>query len=109
MNARMVKNIEPFSREELEDVLKPVEQATTLPARFYTDPDIYVLEREHILKKSWLCLGHTDQVSEVGDYFTLEVLEEPKFIYRARKFFAQSNKLFNYRLIIFGYRRWSRD
>lgn len=82
MNARMVKNIEPFSREELEDVLKPVEQATTLPARFYTDPDIYVLEREHILKKSWLCLGHTDQVSEVGDYFTLEVLEEPILVVR---------------------------
>ncbi len=74
--------VQTFSRLDLKDALKPVEQATTLPSRFYTDPAIYALEREHILKKSWLCAGHSDQIPSAGDYFTVEILEESLLLVR---------------------------
>ena len=36
----------------------------TMPARFYTSPEIYNMEKEAIFYKSWHYAGHASQVKE---------------------------------------------
>jgi Rieske 2Fe-2S family protein len=46
---------------------------TTLPARFYTDPDHFRLEMERIHFDMWLCAGRTEQLAAPGRYFLRQV------------------------------------
>ena len=57
-------------------------QSFSLPARFYTDPEVLALEREQIFFRSWLFVGHVTDVREVGDYFTTQVFNQSVIIMR---------------------------
>lgn len=48
---------------------KPVEEATTLPASWYTSPAIPPLEASRVFGASWQLVGRLDQVAEAGQYF----------------------------------------
>ncbi|WP_434694914.1 aromatic ring-hydroxylating dioxygenase subunit alpha [Pseudomonas sp. Z1-14] len=56
-----------------------------LPARFYTDPDIWKWEVENVLKKNWLFVGPWDWAEKPGDYFTIEMFGEPLVITRDKE------------------------
>jgi len=45
-----------------------LEAGATLPAEWYSDPEIHRLEREGIFARTWQCAGRADQVAEPGDY-----------------------------------------
>jgi phenylpropionate dioxygenase-like ring-hydroxylating dioxygenase large terminal subunit len=51
-----------------------------MPGSFYTDPELFVWECDTVLQKGWHCLGRADELSEVGDFFTQQVLNEPLLI-----------------------------
>jgi Rieske 2Fe-2S family protein len=44
-------------------------EATTLPQRYYTDPEWFRREMEAIHFDMWLCAGRTRQIPNAGDYF----------------------------------------
>ena len=46
-------------------------------ASFYTDPDRLRAEHNEVLARSWQLVGHTGQLANPGDYFTVEVGREP--------------------------------
>lgn len=56
----------------------------TLPARYFTDPEIFRVEREKIFFRNWLFVGHISDVPEVGDYFTTEVLDQSVIVIRGK-------------------------
>src|ERR1700682_2716926 len=56
--------------------------ATTLPARYYTDPEIFRDELERFYCESWVCAGRADQIANPGDYFLREVAGESIIITR---------------------------
>jgi len=56
-----------------------------LPPRCYTDEHFLHLESEKLLRTEWHCLGRADEVPEVGDYFTMEILAEPLLVVRKSK------------------------
>jgi choline monooxygenase len=56
--------------------------ATTLPARWYTDPEFLEMEREKVFWRTWQAVGHTASVRRPCDYFSAEVLSEPILITR---------------------------
>jgi glycine betaine catabolism A len=56
--------------------------ATTLPARYYTDPDLFRDELERFYCKTWICAGRANQVPMPGDYFLREVAGESIIITR---------------------------
>lgn len=56
--------------------------ATTLPARYYTDPNLFRDELERFFCQTWVCAGRTDQIAEPGDYFLCEVANESVIISR---------------------------
>jgi phenylpropionate dioxygenase-like ring-hydroxylating dioxygenase large terminal subunit len=50
--------------------------ASTLPAAFYLDSELYWLEAERVMRTQWLPLARADQVAQPGDYLTTELLGE---------------------------------
>ena len=55
---------------------------TTLPRRFYTDPDFYRAELERFYFHRWICAGRADQIPRAGDYFTRTLGDESVIITR---------------------------
>jgi len=47
-----------------------LEAGATLPADWYSDPEVLALERERIFGRTWQCVGHTPDVAEPGTYLT---------------------------------------
>jgi phenylpropionate dioxygenase-like ring-hydroxylating dioxygenase large terminal subunit len=74
--------IEPMTREEIAAVREQPERSSGLPARCYTDPAFYELEKERVFRRSWLGVGRAEQVSNPGDYFTTDLFGEPVIIVR---------------------------
>ena len=55
---------------------------TTLPRRFYADPDFYRDELERFYFTRWICAGRADQIPNAGDYFTRALADESVIITR---------------------------
>ncbi len=68
-------------QQELEPYWDP-EYRYSLPPAFYTDAGWLDFEIETLLKREWLCLGRVDEVRNPGDYFTIDVLDEPILVVR---------------------------
>jgi glycine betaine catabolism A len=56
--------------------------ATTLPARYYTDPDLFRDEFERFYCQSWICAGRDSQIPSPGDYFLRDIGDESVIITR---------------------------
>lgn len=55
----------------------PLAEASTLPSRWYLDPQIYDLEKENIFRRGWHIVGNTHRLREPGDFITLDFFDEP--------------------------------
>ncbi|MCR9095213.1 MAG: aromatic ring-hydroxylating dioxygenase subunit alpha [bacterium] len=62
--------------------LAPLGEATTLPARAYTDEAIYAEEVERLFRGEWLCAGRVEQVANPGDYLSLDLLGDRLVVVR---------------------------
>jgi glycine betaine catabolism A len=58
--------------------------ATTLPARYYTDPDVFRGEVERFYCQTWICVGRASQIPAAGDYFLREIADESIIVTRDR-------------------------
>jgi Rieske 2Fe-2S family protein len=55
---------------------------TTLPRRFYADPDFYRAELERFYFNRWICAGRADQIPNAGDYFIRTLADESVIVTR---------------------------
>lgn len=60
----------------------PFAEASTIPASWYTSEERADLERKRVFGNTWLCTGRVDQVAQPGQFFTIEVAQEPLLIVR---------------------------
>jgi choline monooxygenase len=60
----------------------PLEHASTIPAPWYFDPRIAQLERDSVFASNWQVVGRVDQVKESGQFFTIDINEEPLVVVR---------------------------
>ncbi len=60
-----------------------VAEASTLPASWYRDPEIFARERDRVFRRTWQLVGRAERVAQPGDYFTTEVAGEPLVLVRA--------------------------
>lgn len=67
---------------ELFQIDAEVARAWTLPAALYTDVSVFEVEKQKIFSRIWQVVGHANQVSNPGDYFTKEFAGEPLVIVR---------------------------
>jgi Rieske 2Fe-2S family protein len=56
--------------------------ARTLPARFYTEPELFRRELERIFFAGWLHVGRAEEIPEPGDYRLLELGAESVILLR---------------------------
>jgi choline monooxygenase len=54
-----------------------VEDAFTIPASWYTNPEMLQLELQAVFGRTWQVIGRTGQVVSPGDYITAQVGNEP--------------------------------
>jgi choline monooxygenase len=54
-----------------------LENAFTIPASWYTNPEILDLELQAVFGRTWQVIGRTAQVASPGDYITAQVGKEP--------------------------------
>jgi choline monooxygenase len=60
-----------------------LEKAFTIPAPWYFDTRIAQLERESVFAANWQVVGRLDQVRQPGQFFTIDVNQEPLLIVRS--------------------------
>ncbi|NKB54396.1 MAG: Rieske 2Fe-2S domain-containing protein [Rhizobiaceae bacterium] len=58
------------------------EQARSMPADYYTSCAFLEVEKDEVLRREWLCLGHIGEVRNPGDFFTTEMLGEQLIVVR---------------------------
>lgn len=64
----------------------PLDHASTIPASWYTNKDLYELELQTVFSKSWQLVGRVDQLDETGAYVTCDVAGEPIVVVRGSDF-----------------------
>ena len=68
--------------ESLQKLFEGYHEGYALPGAVYKDPEIYELEVQHILLKSWLYVGHQSLIPERGDYFLFDIAGESVILIR---------------------------
>lgn len=71
-----------FSPEHYVATRRPLHQATPLPGWCYVAPEWYARELDTIFRKEWLCVGRLEQVSNPGDFFSIEIIGQPMIVVR---------------------------
>ncbi len=59
-------------------------RASTVPARWYTDPAMLDLERRNIFGRTWQAVGLSAAVAQPGSYLAAEITGEPVLVTRAK-------------------------
>lgn len=62
----------------LADLLRPDQ----VHADLYTDPELFELERERLLMRTWQYVGHSSQVPATGDFYTADIAGQPVLMLR---------------------------
>jgi choline monooxygenase len=60
----------------------PLNRAWTIPAPWYTDERVYLLELQNVFTRSWQVIARVDQVNQPGQYVTADVAGEPLVVVR---------------------------
>jgi len=60
----------------------PLGDAVSMPARFYTDPEVFRAEVEHIHLKTWFFVGRVEEVAKPGDYRAIDTVGGPVLLVR---------------------------
>lgn len=70
-------------RSELQKLAAlPTDRPMGMPGAFYTSPEQFIWEKKTVLQYGWHCLGRQDEVPEPGDFFTVQLLDEPLIVVR---------------------------
>ena len=56
--------------------------APMLPRECYTSPEFFEFERSVVFARSWMCVGHEQQLARPGDYLAATIAGEPLLIVR---------------------------
>jgi len=78
-------NLNHVTRTEIELIQQmatsePLQQAHTLPAAAYQDGIFAVLDKTHVLQRSWQLAAHTCQLKETGDYVVHQLADQPVIV-----------------------------
>lgn len=74
-----------ISSEEIENVRKPLDEASFLPPRLYHQPEFYDFEIEKVFMRNWIPVAHISELTEPNTYVTRDMFNEPILITRNEK------------------------
>ena len=64
------------------DLVQSSVRPDSVHRRVYTDAGVYALEQRHLFRNAWMFLGHTSQVPNPGDFYTVDIAGEPLLMLR---------------------------
>lgn len=64
------------------DLAESLERGYTLPAEWYTSPEVFELEKARIFHRCWQYVGYTEQVARPGEFFTCRTGDVPIVVVR---------------------------
>jgi phenylpropionate dioxygenase-like ring-hydroxylating dioxygenase large terminal subunit len=70
--------VSPSSSSNIRDLVQP----DRVHRRVYADPGIFALEMDRIFGHAWIFVGHTSQVSNLGDFITTRIGQQPVIMAR---------------------------
>lgn len=71
-----------LEQDDLGATREALPQTRHLPGRFYTSPELQELEKRRIFMKDWLCVARLEELSQLGDYMAIRIMDEPVLITR---------------------------
>lgn len=75
----MLHHQQPVAKRPL---CRDIARSGPLNADCYTDPEIFLQEREQIFFKSWKYAGHESELPRAGSYITTNILDQKIFLIR---------------------------
>ena len=69
---------------KLEDVLRPIHEATGLGNEFYTEQAMFELERDQVMAKTWACVGFESDLPKNGTVNPVDFMGLPLLLMRNR-------------------------
>lgn len=69
-------------RSTTSNVLADLDDGFTLPTSWYTDPEIFALERTRIFRRAWHFVGHADRLRSPGDRLRTTIADVPIAVVR---------------------------
>ena len=75
-----VEKLAPLRHPLTEDPLA----SWTMPARWYTDPEVFQREKTAIFYRTWHYVGHASELARPGDYVTGMVADQRVMVVRGR-------------------------
>jgi Rieske 2Fe-2S family protein len=73
---------EPIMQEKPREALPP--SALTLPARYYTDPDVFRQDLERFFFGGWVAVGRDEEIAGAGRFVVREIAGESLIVVRDR-------------------------
>ena len=61
---------------------RPLNEASSIPAEWYLNPDVAELERKTVFSHSWQAVARLEQLRDGGSYVTFEIAGEPGLLVR---------------------------
>lgn len=58
------------------------DETNALPAKYFTDPEVYEMEQEKVFSQYWVYAGHENAITEPGEYFTRTVGDKQIIVVR---------------------------
>ena len=86
MPAMTVATDSPFTAEE-RATLRPLHEASLLPARAYTDESVAEWEARNFFLGGWMCVGHVSAFAGRGDFLTAGISGESLLFVEDRGFY----------------------
>ncbi|NOX31296.1 MAG: aromatic ring-hydroxylating dioxygenase subunit alpha [Actinobacteria bacterium] len=65
--------------------IEDVSTAATMPPEVYTSAEFLDFESEALFMTQWLCVGRSERIPEVGDWFTVTLVDEPIIVARDKQ------------------------
>ena len=72
-----------IARAEMKKMLNERQPNYSLSRPMYNDPLLFKVDIEEIFQKEWLFVGMTSEIPSKGDYFTVEIAQNPVLVVRA--------------------------
>ncbi|MEE2888018.1 MAG: aromatic ring-hydroxylating dioxygenase subunit alpha [Planctomycetota bacterium] len=71
-----------MEQSELQTLISSRRQGWSMPQPFYTDPAIHLVDVQRIFRRHWIFVGHSCQIKEPGEFFTVAIGEDSLILIR---------------------------
>ncbi len=70
------------ARRETAQIRRALADASHVPSHYYASDEVFRIEQDRMFRRDWLCAGRIEEIPAPGDFFTVDVIDEPVIVAR---------------------------